>query len=127
MIFIYPDLKTVLIGKFKNGIMIEGNPSKIIGERCNDGIKEIKTSKIKPDAPVFKYRRPTRLRIGDQPTIMDPYETQTVYVKNSDWGDDGLFAKRDIRDGELVAYYNGMIFNVSEIDMWHENQTGYDM
>ena len=127
MVFIYPDLKTVLVGQFKNGIMIHSRPAKIIAERCNDGIKEIKISKIKSDAPTFKYRRPTNKDIGDQPTIMDPYEKQIVYVNTTDWGDDGLFAKRDIKKGELVAYYNGLLFNQTENELWFDNQTGYDM
>ena len=65
--------------------------------------------------------------IGDQPTIMDPYEKQIVYVNTTDWGDDGLFAKRDIKKGELVAYYNGLLFNQTENELWFDNQTGYDM
>jgi len=127
MVFIYPDMKTVLVGQFKDGIMIRSRPAKIIAERCNDGIKEIKISKIKSDAPTFKYRRPTNMDIGDQPTIMDPYEKQIVYVNTTDWGDDGLFAKRDIKKGELVAYYNGLLFNQTENELWFDNQTGYDM
>ena len=127
MVFIYPDMKTVLVGQFKDGIMIRSRPAKIAAERCNDGIKEIKISKIKSDAPTFKYSRPTNMDIGDQPTVMDPYEKQIVYVNTTDWGDDGLFAKRDIKKGELVAYYNGLLFNQTENELWFDNQTGYDM
>ena len=42
IIFIYPDMRTVLVGQFEDGIMIQGRSAKIIAERCNDGIKEIK-------------------------------------------------------------------------------------
>ena len=113
--------------KFEDGIMIHGRPAKIVAERCNDGIKEIKISKVKANAPTFKYSRPTRVNIGDQPTVMDPYEKQVVYVKTTKWGDDGLFAKRDIKKGELVAYYSGNFFNGTEMQLFTSNQTGYDM
>ena len=125
--FIYPDMKTVLIGEFDDGIMIRGRPAKIVAERCNDGIKEIKISKVKASAPTFKYSRPTRVNIGDQPTVMDPYENQMVFVNTTKWGDDGLFAKRDIKKGELVAYYSGLVFNRTEMEILTTNQTGYDV
>ena len=48
-------------------------------------------------------------------------------MNTTDWGDDGLFAKRDIKKGELVAYYNGLLFNQTENELWFDNQTGYDM
>jgi hypothetical protein len=127
MVFIYPDMKTVLVGKFEDGIMLSGRPAKIVAERCNDGIKEIKLSAVKPDAPTFKYSRPTRVNIGDQPNEMDPYERKFVYINTTKWGDDGLFAKKDIKENELVSYYSGIIFDVSEIELFPNNQTGYEM
>ena len=120
-------MKTVLIGEFDDGIMLRGRPAKIVAERCNDGIKEIKISKVKASAPTFKYSRPTRVNIGDQPTVMDPYEKKTVYINTTTWGDDGLFAKRDIKEGEIVAYYAGNFFNGTEMELFTMNQTGYDM
>ena len=127
MVFIYPDMKTLLIGKFENGIMIRGRPAKIKAERCNDGLKEIKISKVKTGAPTFKYSRPSRVNFGDKPTVMDPYENQMVFVNTTKWGDDGLFAKRDIKKGELVAYYSGLVFNRTEMEILTANQTGYDV
>ena len=127
MVFIYPDMKTVLVGKFEDGIMLSGRPAKIVAERCNDGIKEIKISSIKPDAPTFKYSRPTRVNIGDQPKEMDPYERKLVYINTTKWGDDGLFAKKDIKVNELVSYYSGIIWDSAELELFPNNQTGHDM
>ena len=45
--FLYPDMKTVLIGKFRNGVMIQAKASRITSERCHNGIKEIKVAKPK--------------------------------------------------------------------------------
>ena len=127
MIFIYPDMKTVLIGQFENGLLMQGKPAKIVAERCNDGIKEIKVSAIIPDSPTFKYSRPNRIHIGDQPTKVDPYESRYVYIKETRWGDDGVFAKKEIEKDDIVAYYSGMRFNGSEMELFPANQTGYDV
>ena len=44
IIFVYPDMITTLVGKFENGQMISAKTSKIIAERCNKGIKEIRVA-----------------------------------------------------------------------------------
>ena len=60
--FIYPDFETALLGKFENGVMIAAKPTRIAAERCNNGIKELKFSEPKENAPTLKYERPTNLR-----------------------------------------------------------------
>ena len=118
---------TVLVGQFGDGVMIQGKSAKIIAERCNDGIKEIKISSSRPDAPTFKYDRTTRIDIGEKPNVMDPYEKTVVYINTTRWGDDGLFAKKDIEAHELVAYYSGILWNADEMELFPVNLTGYEM
>ena len=120
-------MRTVLVGQFEDGIMIQGRPAKITAERCNDGIKEIKVSSPKADAPTFRYGRTTRIDMGEQPTTMDPYERNFVYINTTKWGDDGLFAKKDIKSNELVAYYSGIFWDTAEMELFPDNQTGYEM
>ena len=119
-------METVLVGKFENGTMISAMSSKIIGERCHKGIKEIKVAKPKEHSKTFKYQRPTRVNIGDQPRVMDPYTKKIFYIEDG-LKDDGLFAKRDIAKGELVAYYSGLFWNTSEAALYtrdrYRNQT----
>ena len=109
----YPDMKTVLVGRFENGIMVSAKSSKIIRERCHKGIKEIKVANPKEHSVSYRFQRPTRVRISDQPKVMDPYEKKNVYIGNGK-KDDGVFAKRDISKGELVLYYSGLIWNTTE-------------
>merc|ERR1719438_255830 len=47
---------------------------------------------------------------GPQPLVRDPYESRTVEVRPSSLGGggDGLFVKRKIIKGEVVAFYNGI-------------------
>ena len=119
-------MKTALVGQFKDGLMSHGREAKVIAERCNDGFKEIKVSRVKNNTTVFKYSRPTSSYIGDQPNKMDPYEKQYIYVGKSERGDDAIFAKQDLKIDSLVAYYSGLIFNTTELELFTENQTGYD-
>ena len=118
-------MRTALVGKFDKGIMLQAHPAKVVAERCKNGMKEIKISQILDKSSTFKYSRPTRLRIGDQPLKMDPYERKMVYIKDDDFGGDGIFAKRDIDQNELVSYYGGIIWNHRELDLYTDNDTSY--
>ena len=120
-------MKTVLVGQFQNGVMSHAKPANIVAERCNDGIKEIRFSVPKRNAPTFKYSRANRLYIGDHPTTMDPYEKKLIYIKALERGGEGLFAKRSINRHELVSYYGGIIWNETEAELFPENQTMYEM
>ena len=119
-------METVLVGKFKNGTMIAAKSSKIIRERCHRGIKEIEIANPKENSIVYKYQRPTRLRIGDQPRVLDPYTKKNIYIGKGK-KDDGVFAKRDIAKGELVVYYSGLFWNTTEQALYtmntYHNQT----
>ena len=106
-------MKTVLVGQFEDDTMISAKSSKIVQERCNQGIKEIKVAKPKIGSPNLKYSRPGRLRIGDHPRVMDPYTKNLIYIGDG-VSDDGVFAKRDIEKGELVSYYSGLFWNNTE-------------
>ena len=117
-------MKTALIGKFKDGVMIEGKPTKVIAERCNDGIKEIKVDQPKMDSPDFSFKRNTRIRIHD-PIRMDPYEKKNVYADTTERGDMGLFARKNLRRNELIAYYSGTIHHWKDYSL-PLNMTGYE-
>ena len=123
--FLYPDMKTVLFGQFENGTMIAAKESRVIAERCNRGMKEIRIGKPKQNAPIFKYTRPTRTRIADQPTLMDPYTRKNIFISEGEEGD-GVFAKRNISQGEVIMYYSGIRWNKTEFPLWSKNQTKED-
>ena len=118
-------MKTVLFGQFENGTMIAAKESKVIAERCHQGMKEIRVGKPKQNAPIFKYTRPTRTRIADQPTLMDPYTRKNIFISEGEEGD-GVFAKRNISQGEVIMYYSGIRWNKTEFPLWSKNQTKED-
>ena len=105
------------MGKFQDGVMLEGISTIIVAERCNDGIKEIKLSKRnevdKKDLPIFRFYRNTRVRIH-KPTLMDPFEKNAVFIQTDDKKGDGLFARRDIESNEVVAYYSGIVVTADD-------------
>ena len=120
--FIYPDFETVLLGNFQNGVMIAAKPTKILAERCKNGIKELKFAHPKENEPIFKYERPTDLRPGDQPTVADPFESKRIYIGEGVM-QDGLFAKKDIRNGELICYLSGTLHNENKMPIFSHSQT----
>ena len=124
-------MRTVLVGKFLDGLMLEGRPSIIVAERCNNGIKEIKLSSKKKDdtktPAVYRFSRNTRIRIHE-PTLMDPFEKNTVFIKTDIEKGDGLFARRNIDPGEVVAYYSGMVITKDDnLGYMPANLTQYEM
>ena len=90
--------------------------------RCNNGVKELKIAKPKSTAPVYKYMAPTPHKICDSPKLMDPYEQKTIYVKDSGYAGDTVYAKRPILAGEIVAYYVGTKY----LRGTYRNLTGQD-
>ena len=116
-------MKTAIIGTFVDGVMVQGRPSKVIAERCNDGIKEIKIDKPKLDEPNIGFKRNTWNRIHD-PSLMDHFEKKNVYVNQTERGDVGLYARKNLSANNVIAYYSGTIHswkNYSE----PKNITGY--
>jgi len=122
--FIYPDFETALLGKFQNGTMIAAKPTKIIGERCWKGLKKLKFARPRKSAPVLKYQRPNHIRPGDQPNVADPFERNMVYI-GPGVAQDGIFARKDINQGELICYYSGVMFDPRRNPIFFRNQTLY--
>ena len=107
-------MKTALKGNFENGVMKGARKSKIIGERCHKGIKEIKVAKPKESSPILRYSRPNMIRIATLPKVMDALDRRNIYIKEGPWGD-GVFAKRDFVSGEIIAYYSGLLWEPQDL------------
>ena len=60
--------------------------------------------------PEREEEQPTEQSLSTLPLLPDPYEERTVEVCTSGvgGGGEGLFAKRQLEEGELVAIYNGV-------------------
>ena len=115
-------METVLIGRFENGTMVAAKPSKVIAERCHRGIKEIRVAKPKAGAPVFTYTRPSAIRMCPLPTVMDPLERKNIFISDGK-KEDGVFARKDITDGDLLAYYSGSTLSNRAVALMESNTT----
>ena len=114
MTFVYPDFNTVLIGEFNNGTMIEAVEGKIVAYKCKDEVLQIKT-KVKIESSVYKHDPPTTLKISSNPTLRDPLEQKSYYLRVGDFGD-SLFAKKDFVKGDLISYYNGIWYKKDTVN-----------
>jgi hypothetical protein len=61
---------------------------------------------------VFVHDPPTEHHISATPRVSDPYESSTVEVRASriahECANEGLFARRVVRRGQLLCYYSGL-------------------
>lgn len=111
--FLYPDLKTALYGKFKNGRMTETVPvnvKEVFLEKTGT-ILRIKFSKPDFCAPTYKFWPSSLNVVAVPPLLEDPYEQKYVYAGKSSMSDhagDGLFLKRDVPANTTIAFYNGI-------------------
>jgi len=126
IIYLYSDLKTALIGKFQNGQMVEAKPSRVIRERCHRGIKEVVVAEPKAKSPTLTYHPPNQVQLGNQPKVTDPFDQTQIYIQNTIYGE-GVFAKKKIHKGDIIAYYSGLLWNVAEQPLFTQNQTYEEM
>lgn len=81
----------------------------------------------KKETAQVAYQPLTEVRFSGSPTTTDPLERRTVYVKDVPGKEEGLFARRPIEAGEQVAYYSGLVWNVTDRPVWFPNQTSEEV
>jgi len=123
IIYIYPDLQTGLRGKFVDGEVAEARSVIITEERCNNGMKEVRTRLIEADQTLWSRDISNATHITKYAKTVDPHEKRSVYVGESQLagGGEGIFARRSFLPGQLVSYFNGI--RVTEDMMFYENMT----
>ncbi|XP_023320452.1 histone-lysine N-methyltransferase SETD7 [Eurytemora carolleeae] len=109
--YLYPDFYTAVVGLWQNHLLIQGQITKL-HQACKSGNLWILDFKESSESNI-KYSPPTHYSLGVDPLEVDPYESRTVEVRNSSVEDtsagQGLFTKRNIIKGEVLAFYNGYI------------------
>lgn len=119
--YIYPDLETVYLGEFDNGIMVKAQQSTITGYRCINGVLELRFAD--PTGPFYHFKAPSNETFGDQPLLTDILDDKYLVVKQSnvehEVADEGAFATRDIPKGTTITLYSGMIFTKHQIDLFN--------
>lgn len=112
--YIYPDLTNVLYGQVSaEGHMKNGRFGKLVELKYDHGCAGLPVPKIKKYqmGAKFDHDLSTTVTICSKPLLRDPYEQQTCYISSSmihPEAGEGLFAKRYLPKGSLVAIFNGV-------------------
>ena len=71
-----------------------------------------------PSGKVYSYESPTRRVIARNPLTPDPWESDQVYVKESQLpqGGDGLYAKQDLDKARLISLFNGVRLKTATLE-----------
>ena len=107
--FIYPDLNTILLGHMQDDKIVKAHESSIVGCNMESGMLSLKFSYI--SGPEFRFLPSTLYKVRCPWLQDDPYERKMVYSGPSSLGDhagDGLFLKKDVEAGTVIAFYNGI-------------------
>ena len=109
-VYLYPDLTCAISGDFEGGKLKSGKFGKVVGLDFDEvGIPIPKVQTLREDVS-FTYDPSMSVCISRSPLVRDPYEHQNVYVANSkiEFAGEGLYAKRFLPAGTLVALFNGI-------------------
>ena len=77
-----------------------------------NNILRINTSEITEGPKIF-YSPPSYADFGAVETMMDPFESKTVEVRDSliEGAGQGLFTTRTVKEGEFVCFYCGLLLH----------------
>ena len=107
--YIYPDYQSMIVGQFKDGILISGQFAELVDLETTDHNFIYPTFQLKPNSDEILYL-PSNQTFIPKPLIRDAMEDKFIYVSNStlDGAGRGVFMKRAARKGSVVAFYNGV-------------------
>ncbi len=115
--YIYPDMETVLKGKFVDRVMISARESAILEDECDQGIRVVsKYAKPDPDGPAFYFDPPSNVSFGaGPPNVVDPFERKWCKVAPSSIGaGEGVYMLRDAPAERTVNLYSGFLYDYPE-------------
>ena len=114
--YIYPDMETALLGKFKDRKMQDTQESMLLDVGCDkNGLLYVRQySPPDSKAPHYYYEQPSNVSFGSGPPgAFDPYEQKWLELRaaNIENMGQGVFTKRDLDPYTLVSSYNGFVFH----------------
>jgi len=117
--FLYPDLKTALLGTFIKGQMKVAQTAfvkSVTHRKHADGLMHLTFTE--PRGPFFSEDKGTREVICQEPLLPDPYEQRSVLIKMSKikGSGEGMYARRDFKAGTHLSFYNGIRMSTDELD-----------
>ena len=111
MTYLYPDCISCIHSELKDGsFMTNGKFGKVQDFHQNGGLP-LPLVQLHDVSDTYNYDISSYLRIAKNPLLRDPYEQQTAYIGPSGIhpeAGEGLFAKRALPKGTLIAIFNGV-------------------
>ena len=108
--YLYPDLTSAISGTFEAGKLRNGKFGKVVSLDYDDVGMPIPKVEVLRDDQMFTYDPSMSVSISKSPLVRDPYEHENVYVARSaiEFAGEGLYAKRFLPAGSLIALFNGI-------------------
>ena len=110
-VYLYPDWSSCVSGTWRDHILEEGGYCRIT-QFCLNNITSLASINTEPSHEMrLTYSPPSYSSTGLPPTVMDPFENNTVEVRQSHipGSKEGLFTTRAVARGELVSFYSGFL------------------
>ena len=106
--YLYPDFKTALLGQFEDGELIQAQAVTL--ECVLEEDRLLIPLFSEPEGPMYTREISELHRMTSTPLLPDPYEQEWVQVKESTvyGANEGLFARKDVSEGTILAFYNGI-------------------
>ena len=106
--YLYPDFQTGFLGKFENGVLV--NAQAVHLECVVEEYNLLIPLFSEPEGPYFQREISDFVSMTKEPMLPDPYETEWVEVKPSTvpFANEGLFSRRSVGEGQILAFYNGI-------------------
>ena len=116
IMYIYPDLTTVLWGEFSRGLMVRAVHTRLADIDLRGLVPRAIVSQNDLGGPQFSLSPSTATTMEVSPLLQDPYETRWVTVRQSTvvGGGDGLFARREIPADTVISFYHGLVYRPGE-------------
>jgi len=107
--YIFPDRETALVGIFEDSVMKEAKAAVLSDVFLDYNCIKVPKFSITGDS-IFLRELSTSDFVTTLPLLKDPYEERTVIVKQShvEGAQEGLFAKKSVKSGTIMAFYNGV-------------------
>ena len=114
-VYLYPDYLTAVVGLFRDHVLVSGHVTRV-SEACRDTAGHVWSLHFHAAGDgglQLRYSPPSHYSYGLPPTQEDPYEARTVEVRRSrtEAAAQGLFTRRAVMSGEVLAFYSGLIIN----------------
>ena len=109
--FVYPDGGTCLVGRFEEEVMVAAARGRITAAATDDaGVLRAAVERRPGAQRRFSFSPSDSKSVHCERRLRDPFEAENAACAPSEisGAGDGLFARRDLPAGAVVAYYNGL-------------------